>query len=73
VFDKDRDRQRAKRCEETQGGWPDVVDDRVPVDRMPIGYRVPGFLRFEITLRREGLTAQSETDGLRSTSDESTV
>ena len=51
MFDKDSDGQRAKRCEEMQGGWPDVVDDWVPVDQMPIGYQVPGFLRFEITLR----------------------
>jgi hypothetical protein len=26
-------------------GWPDVSDYRVPVCRMPMGYRVPGLLR----------------------------
>ena len=50
-----------------------LIDCRVPVDRMPTGYRVPGFLRFEILLIREDSTAHSETDGLRSTSDEGTV
>lgn len=56
-----------------QGGWLDVVDDWVPVDRMPIGYWIPGFLRFEITLRQKGSTVQSETNGLRSTLDGSMV
>ena len=66
----DREQRGVKKM---QGGWPDVVDDRVPVDQMPIGYRVPGFLRFEIMLRQEGSTAQLETDGPRSTSDKSMV
>jgi hypothetical protein len=39
-------------------------DYRVPVCRMPIGYRVPGLLRVDTRL---------ETSGLKSMSDEDTV
>ena len=48
--------RRMARCQ--QNYW-------VPVCRMPKGYRVPGLVKLEITLRREVSTAQSETDGLK--------
>ena len=50
-----------------------LIDCQVPVDWMPTGYWVPGFLRFEILLIQENSTAHSETDGLRSMSDKGTV
>jgi hypothetical protein len=49
------------------------VDYRVPVCRMPIGYRVPGLLRVEINGEMRGSTARLETSGLKSISDEGTV
>jgi len=64
--------ENGENCKEVQG-MAGCRLTRVPVDQTPTGYRVPGFLRFEIMLSREGSTAQSETDGPRSMSDESTV
>ena len=49
------------------------IDCRVPVDRTPTGYQVPGFLIVEILLIQEDLTVHSETDGLRSMLDKGTV
>jgi len=47
--------ENGESCKEVQGSRDGqmLIDCQVPVDRTPTGYRVPGFLRFEILLRWE--------------------
>ena len=65
-------REKRESCKLQEDGQM-LRNYRVPVSQMLKGYRVPGLVKLEIVLRREGSTAQLETDGLKSTSDKYTV
>jgi hypothetical protein len=64
--------EKIRKYLQEDGHWQMYAEYRVPVFWMPIGYRIPGFLRIEIKAKR-GSTAHTETGGPKSMSDKNTV